>query len=127
MKRFRHLLKTTGPYLAALGILVLLRSTGLAQTLDLVIYDLITSQRSEGSGQDQPITLSAGSGEPRADLSRRNTRLWMHLLPRRAKDLTKEALKAIVNHLEIARIKYDTCRIAVPKENLLLNVERHRS
>ena len=57
MKRFRHLLKTTGPYLAALGILVLLRSTGLAQTLDLVIYDLITSQRSEGSGQDQPITL----------------------------------------------------------------------
>ena len=30
MKRFRHLLKTTGPYLAALGILVLLRSAGLA-------------------------------------------------------------------------------------------------
>ena len=56
MKRFRHLLKTTGPYLAALGILVLLRSTGW-QTLDLVIYDLITSQRSEGSGQEQPITL----------------------------------------------------------------------
>ena len=36
---------------------MLLRSTGLAQTLDLVIYDLVTSQRSEGSGQDQPITL----------------------------------------------------------------------
>ena len=57
MKHIRNLVKTTGPYLAALGVLVLLRATGLAQTVDLVIYDLITSQRSEGSGQDQPITL----------------------------------------------------------------------
>lgn len=57
MKRFRNLLQSTGPYLAAIVVLVLLRSTDLAQTLDLVIYDLITSQRSEGSGQDQPITL----------------------------------------------------------------------
>ena len=57
MKRIRHLLQSTGPYLAAFVVLMLLRSTGLAQTLDLVIYDLITSQRSEGSGQDQPITL----------------------------------------------------------------------
>ncbi|MEC7897104.1 MAG: CHASE2 domain-containing protein, partial [Cyanobacteriota bacterium] len=57
MKHVRHLMQSTGPYLAALGILVLLRSTGLAQTLDLLVYDLITSQRSEGSGQDQPITL----------------------------------------------------------------------
>ena len=57
MNRFRHLLQSTGPYLAAFGILVLLRSTGLAQTLDLVIYDLITSQRSKDSRQDQPITL----------------------------------------------------------------------
>ena len=57
MKHIRNLVKTTGPYLAALGVLVLLRSTGLAQTLDLVIYDLITTQRSEGSGQDQPITI----------------------------------------------------------------------
>ena len=40
-----------------MGVLVLLRSTGLAQTLDQVIYELITSQRSEGSGQDQPITI----------------------------------------------------------------------
>ena len=57
MKHIRNLVKTTGPYLAALGCLMLLRGTGLAQTVDLVIYDLITSQRSEGSGQDQPITL----------------------------------------------------------------------
>ncbi len=57
MKHIRNLVKTTGPYLAALGVVVLLKSTGLAQTVDLVIYDLITSQRSEGSGQDQPITL----------------------------------------------------------------------
>ena len=57
MKRVSHLLQSAGPYLGALVILVLLRSTGLAQTVDLVIYDLITSQRSEGSGQDQPITL----------------------------------------------------------------------
>lgn len=57
MKHIRNLVKTTGPYLAALSVVVLLKSTGLAQTVDLVIYDLITSQRSEGSGQDQPITL----------------------------------------------------------------------
>ena len=57
MNRFRQLLQSTGPYLAALGILVLLRSTGLAQTLDLVIYDLITSERSKDSRQDQPITV----------------------------------------------------------------------
>ena len=57
MKHIRNLVKTTGPYLAALGVLVLLRATGLAQTVDLVIYDLITSQRSEGSGHDPPITL----------------------------------------------------------------------
>ena len=57
MKHIRNLLQTTGPYLAALGVVVLLKNTGLAQTVDLVIYDLITSQRSQESGQDQPITL----------------------------------------------------------------------
>ena len=49
--------QTVGPYLAAAAVLVLLRSTGLAQTIDLVVYDLITSQRSQGSGRDTPITL----------------------------------------------------------------------
>ena len=34
-------------------VLLLLRSTGLAQTLDLVLYDLIISQRAEGSGQNK--------------------------------------------------------------------------
>ena len=57
MKRIRQLIQTAGPYLAAVVVLVLLRSTGLAQTIDLVLYDLITSQRAEGSGQDTPITL----------------------------------------------------------------------
>ncbi|QNI98683.1 CHASE2 domain-containing protein [Synechococcus sp. RS9902] len=57
MKRIRQLVQTAGPYLAAVVVLVLLRSTGLAQTIDLVLYDLITSQRAEGSGQDTPITL----------------------------------------------------------------------
>ncbi len=57
MKRIRQLVLTAGPYLAAVVVLVQLRSTGLAQTIDLVLYDLITSQRAEGSGQDTPITL----------------------------------------------------------------------
>lgn len=57
MKRIRRLVQFAGPYLAAMVVLLLLRSTGLAQTLDLVVYDLITSKRAEGSGQDTPITL----------------------------------------------------------------------
>ncbi|MGB1197375.1 MAG: CHASE2 domain-containing protein [Synechococcus sp.] len=57
MKSIRQLVQSAGPYLAAVVVLLLLRSTGLAQTLDLVLYDLITSQRAEGSGQDTPITL----------------------------------------------------------------------
>ena len=57
MKRIRQLVLTAGPYLAAVLILALLRSTGLTQTIDLVIYDLITSQRAEGSGRDTPIVL----------------------------------------------------------------------
>ena len=57
MKRIRRLVQFAGPYLAAVVVLILLRSTGLAQTLDLVVYDLITSKRAEGSGQDTPITL----------------------------------------------------------------------
>ena len=57
MKRFRELLQRIGPYTAAVLVLVLLRSTGLAQTVDLVFYDLITSQRPAASGKDTPITL----------------------------------------------------------------------
>ncbi len=57
MKRFRKLLQRIGPYAAAVLVLVLLRSTGLAQTVDLVFYDLITSQRPAASGKDTPITL----------------------------------------------------------------------
>ena len=57
MKRVRQLVLSAGPYLAAVVVLLLLRSTGLAQTIDLVLYDLITSQRAEGSGQETPITL----------------------------------------------------------------------
>ena len=47
-------------------VLLLLRSTGLAQTLDLVLYDLIISQRAEGSGQNKLrkvlITCRASTG-----------------------------------------------------------------
>jgi CHASE2 domain-containing sensor protein len=51
------LTQSVGPYLAAAAVLVLLRSMGLAQTIDLVLYDLITNQRPQGSGRDTPITL----------------------------------------------------------------------
>ena len=57
MKCFREWLQRIGPYTAAVLVLVLLRSTGLAQTVDLVFYDLITSQRPAASGKDTPITL----------------------------------------------------------------------
>jgi len=54
MTSIRQRVQSAGPYLVAVLVLVLLRSTGLAQTIDLVIYDLITSKRSEGSGRDTP-------------------------------------------------------------------------
>ena len=57
MKRFRELLQRIGPYTAAVLVLVLLRSTGLSQTVDLLVYDLITTQRPAPSGSDTPITL----------------------------------------------------------------------
>ena len=57
MTGIRQRIQSAGPYLVAVLVLVMLRSTGLAQTIDLVIYDLITSKRSEGSGRDTPITL----------------------------------------------------------------------
>ena len=57
MKQTRELLQRVGPYLVAYAVLALLRSTGLAQTIDLVVYDLITNQRPAPSGTDTPITL----------------------------------------------------------------------
>jgi len=57
MKRIGESLQRIVPFAAGLFVLVLLRSTGLAQTVDLVIYDLITSQRPAESGMDTPITL----------------------------------------------------------------------
>ena len=54
MKRVRELLQLVGPYAAAGLVLALLRSTGLAQTVDLVVYDLITTQRPAPSGRDTP-------------------------------------------------------------------------
>ena len=57
MKQVRELLQRVGPYIAAFAVLAILRSTGLAQTIDLVVYDLITNQRPAKSGTDTPITL----------------------------------------------------------------------
>ena len=57
MKHVKELLQRFGPYFTAVVVLVLLRGTGIAQTIDLLIYDLITSQRPAASGQDTPITL----------------------------------------------------------------------
>tara|TARA_B100002051_G_C16741187_1_gene644422 strand:- start:2036 stop:3928 length:1893 start_codon:yes stop_codon:yes gene_type:complete len=51
------LLQSAGPYLVSVVILVLLRSAGLAQTIDLLLYDLVTAQRPSPSGRDTPITL----------------------------------------------------------------------
>ena len=57
MKRPAQLLLRIGPYLIALAVLALLRQSGLAQTVDLALYDLITSRREAPSGLDSPITL----------------------------------------------------------------------
>ena len=57
MKRPAQLLLRIGPYLVALAVLALLRQSGLAQTLDLALYDLIISRREAPSGLDSPITL----------------------------------------------------------------------
>ena len=57
MKRPAQLLLRIGPYLVALVVLALLRQSGLAQTVDLALYDLITSRREAPSGLDSPITL----------------------------------------------------------------------
>ena len=57
MKRPAQLLLRIGPYLVALAVLALLRQSGLTQTVDLALYDLITSRREAPSGLDSPITL----------------------------------------------------------------------
>ena len=57
MKHPAQLLLRIGPYLVALAVLALLRQSGLAQTVDLALYDLITSRREAPSGLDSPITL----------------------------------------------------------------------
>ena len=53
----RRLLLTLTPALAAGAILAGLRFSGLTQTLDLLIYDLVDTQRTKESGRDAPITL----------------------------------------------------------------------
>ena len=57
MKQVTQLTQRIGPALLAVVVLILLRSTGLAQTIDLFLYDLVTSQRSAQSGKESPITL----------------------------------------------------------------------
>ena len=57
MKKANQLLQRVGPFLGALVVLILLRSTGVAQTIDLLIYDLVTNERKAPSGKDTKITL----------------------------------------------------------------------
>ena len=53
----RRLLLTLTPALTAGAILAGLRFSGLTQTLDLLIYDLVETHRQQRSGADEPITL----------------------------------------------------------------------
>ena len=53
----RKLLLKVTPALTAGAILAGLRFSGLAQALDLLIHDLVDTQRTKESGQDAPITL----------------------------------------------------------------------
>ncbi|MFM7732767.1 MAG: hypothetical protein ACKO6F_04785, partial [Cyanobium sp.] len=51
------MLRRLAPYLGASAIAVLVQITGLAQTFDLLLYDLITTLRPKPSAQHLPITL----------------------------------------------------------------------
>ena len=53
----RKLLHTITPALTAGAILAGLRFSGLSQTLDLLIHDLVDTQRTKDLGRDVPITL----------------------------------------------------------------------
>ncbi|MAR08538.1 MAG: adenylate/guanylate cyclase domain-containing protein [Blastopirellula sp.] len=57
MNRAAQLIQRVAPLLVALIILIVLRTTGLAQTIDLVLYDLITTHREARDGKETPITL----------------------------------------------------------------------
>jgi adenylate cyclase len=57
MKQASKLLQRVAPFLGAVIVLILVRSTGIAQTIDLLIYDLVTSERKAPSGQNTQITL----------------------------------------------------------------------
>lgn len=57
MKQASNLLQRVGPFLGALIVLIVVRSTGIAQTIDLLIYDLVISERKAPSGQNTQITL----------------------------------------------------------------------
>ena len=57
MKRTTQLAQRIGPFFGALIVISLLRFTGLAQNLDLLLYDLVTSLRPARSGQETSLTL----------------------------------------------------------------------
>ena len=57
MKRPAKLLLRTGPYVIALVVLAVLRQGGMAQMVDLTIYDLVVSHKEAPSGLDSPITV----------------------------------------------------------------------
>ena len=52
-----QLARRISPYLGAFLVLVVLRTTGVAQTIDLVLYDLVIHRRPAASGLNTDITL----------------------------------------------------------------------
>jgi adenylate cyclase len=52
-RRIRQLV----PYLGAVVMAAVVQASGLAQTLDLLLYDLVTTLRPKASAQDLPITI----------------------------------------------------------------------
>ncbi|WP_236070411.1 MULTISPECIES: CHASE2 domain-containing protein [Prochlorococcus] len=55
-------MKRIAPYLGGLALLTGLKLSGVAQSLDLLLYDLVTTLRPAASGKTQPITI-IGIGE----------------------------------------------------------------
>jgi adenylate cyclase len=57
LKRLRDLSKRTAPALGAGLLLLALDRSGVAESLDLLVYDLVTSQRPAAPGSSLPITV----------------------------------------------------------------------
>ena len=85
-------LKRIAPYGVAALLLLALRSTGIAEALDLLLYDLVTTMRPAPAGTDRPLTII---GISEADIDRYGWPIDDSLLCRALDRLTEGGAIAI--------------------------------